>query len=129
MLLILALLSFLSWMYLLFLRGDFWRSDPQLPPAGSLERWPPVAAIVPARDESAVIERTLFSLRRHDYPGSYFAAALGGAAWILMFSAYRPMIRFYRQPDWSALLLPAAAFLYMMRGRGKRGLHSHPFVP
>lgn len=72
MLLILALLSFLSWLYLLFLRGDFWRLGPQLPPASSLENWPPVAAVVPARDESAVIERTLSSLRRLDYPGRFF---------------------------------------------------------
>jgi len=31
-----------------------------------------VAAVVPARDESAVIERSLSSLRRIDYPGRFF---------------------------------------------------------
>jgi len=44
--------------------------------------------------------------------GNYAAAALGATAWIFMLLAYRPMMRFYRQPDWLALLLPAAALLY-----------------
>jgi len=66
---VLGWLGFLSWLYLLFLRGGFWRPGPQLEAGGSLGSWPPVAAVVPARDEAAVIETALRSLRRLDYPG------------------------------------------------------------
>ncbi|MFB7666769.1 glycosyltransferase [Kitasatospora sp. NPDC056138] len=52
----------------------------------------------------------------------------GGAAWLLMAATFLPMLRYYRQPPWSALLLPFTAFLYLLmtvdsavqhrRGRG-----------
>ncbi|MGK4584507.1 glycosyltransferase [Kitasatospora sp. HPMI-4] len=55
-------------------------------------------------------------------------AATGGAAWALMAGTFLPMLRYYRQPAWSALLLPFTAFLYLLmtvdsavqhwRGRG-----------
>ncbi|GAA2269705.1 glycosyltransferase [Kitasatospora cystarginea] len=55
-------------------------------------------------------------------------AATGGAAWALMAGTFLPMLRYYRQPAWSALLLPFTALLYLMmtvdsavqhwRGRG-----------
>ncbi len=38
---------------------------------GAPERWPSVVALVPARDEADVIERTLGSLLEQDYPGPF----------------------------------------------------------
>lgn len=59
------------------------------------------------------------------HPG---AAALGGAAWAVMCGTYLPMLRHYRQPLWTAPLLPFTALLYLLmtvdsavqhhRGRG-----------
>lgn len=55
------------WLYLLLFRGGFWRTRPEPPPAAG----DPVAvvAIVPARDEAAVIGRALSSLLAQDHPG------------------------------------------------------------
>ncbi|MFG2893427.1 glycosyltransferase [Streptomyces sp. NPDC048248] len=60
--------------------------------------------------------------------GEATAAALGGAAWLVMCGTYLPMLRYYRQPPWTALLLPFTAVLYLLmtmdsavqhyRGRG-----------
>ncbi|MFD9075019.1 glycosyltransferase [Streptomyces lasiicapitis] len=60
--------------------------------------------------------------------GSAGAALLGGLAWLVMTATYLPMLRYYRQPLWLALTLPATAFLYLLmtvdsavqhyRGRG-----------
>ncbi|MEU7176814.1 MULTISPECIES: glycosyltransferase [Streptomyces] len=56
------------------------------------------------------------------------AAVLGGAAWAVMCGTYLPMLRHYRQPLWTAPLLPFTALLYLLmtvdsavqhyRGRG-----------
>ncbi|WP_193369621.1 glycosyltransferase [Pelagibius marinus] len=81
MLLGIALLSLLIWVYLLTLRGGFWRSAERLTgsprprdsqpvdsrPGGS---WPAVTAVVPARNEAEVIAESLTSLLEQDYPGS-----------------------------------------------------------
>ncbi|QDQ15386.1 glycosyltransferase [Streptomyces spectabilis] len=60
--------------------------------------------------------------------GDASAAVLGGLAWLVMTATYLPMLRYYRQPLWLALTLPATAFLYLLmtvdsavqhyRGRG-----------
>lgn len=60
--------------------------------------------------------------------GSAVTAVLGAAAWLVMAGTYVPMLRYYRQPLWSALLLPFTAALYLLmtvdsavqhyRGRG-----------
>ncbi|MFD9904298.1 glycosyltransferase [Streptomyces sp. NPDC059063] len=60
--------------------------------------------------------------------GDAGAAVLGGLAWLVMTATYLPMLRYYRQPRWLALTLPATAFLYLLmtvdsavqhyRGRG-----------
>ncbi len=66
-----AILSLAIWAYLLISRGGFWRADQRLPddlPAPP--SWPAVVAVVPARDEAAVIERSLASLLDQDYPGA-----------------------------------------------------------
>jgi len=66
----LALLSLLIWVYLLTLRGGFWRSAERLDrPAPALDNWPPVTAVVPARNEADVIGDSLGSLLAQDYPG------------------------------------------------------------
>jgi hopene-associated glycosyltransferase HpnB len=63
-------LGFAAW-DLLVARGGFWRADIRdengVPPAPG--EWPAVAAVVPARNEADVIEKSLSSLLRQDYPG------------------------------------------------------------
>ena len=67
----LALLaSGVVWLYLALARGGFWlcrvRDDGAFPDP---ENWPGVVAIVPARDEAAVIGQTVASLAAQVYPG------------------------------------------------------------
>ncbi|GAA2751630.1 glycosyltransferase [Kitasatospora cinereorecta] len=60
--------------------------------------------------------------------GWWGPAVLGGAAWAVMAGTYLPMLRYYRQPAWAAVLLPFTALLYLLmtvdsavqhwRGRG-----------
>ena len=65
-----GLLALLIWIVLLVGRGLFWW--PRLPEASPPPaRWPPVVAIVPARDEAEVIERSVGSLLRQDYAGDF----------------------------------------------------------
>jgi hopene-associated glycosyltransferase HpnB len=66
----LAALSLAIWLYLLLLRGFFWRV--WLPvPAPRPERWPSVVAVVPARNEAAVVGEAVASLLGQDYPGRF----------------------------------------------------------
>ncbi|MSO99515.1 MAG: glycosyltransferase [Acetobacteraceae bacterium] len=67
---LLVILSFLIWVWLLTMRGQFWRAGPILP-AAVPSRTPPVAVVVPARDEAPVIERSLRSLLNQNYPGQF----------------------------------------------------------
>ena len=70
MLLTLALLSCAIWIFLLTGRGGFWRADVRIDgDAPELGHWPDVVAVVPARDEAAVIGHTLPALLAQDYPG------------------------------------------------------------
>ena len=60
--------SLAAWVYLLFARGSFWRIRSQEPP--SFQPAPKrVAAIIPARDEEAVISKAIASLLGQDYGG------------------------------------------------------------
>jgi hopene-associated glycosyltransferase HpnB len=59
-----------AWAYLLAGRGSFWRADVRLPPAERPGCWPTVAVVVPARDETSVLPRTLPRLLDQRYPGS-----------------------------------------------------------
>lgn len=58
------------WLYLLLARGGFWRAnireEENVPPAPA--DWPPVVAVVPARNEADVIARSLSSLLSQGYP-------------------------------------------------------------
>ena len=60
------------WLYLLLARGGFWlcgtRDDGEL---ADPAQWPSVVAIVPARNEAAVIGQSIGSLARQDYPGEF----------------------------------------------------------
>jgi Glycosyl transferase family 2 len=68
----LSLLSLLIWLYLLSFRGQFWRTDQQLPATVSpLATAPPIAVIIPARNEADMLPQTLRSLLTQDYPGPY----------------------------------------------------------
>jgi len=59
-----------AWVYLLAGHGGFWRTGVRLPPAGpDPAPWPSVVAVVPARDEAAVLPGTLPTLLAQDYPG------------------------------------------------------------
>lgn len=65
-------LSFLIWLYLLWFRGGFWRADFVLGDEGDAPTdWPPVVALIPARNEADVIERALMSILAQDYPGPF----------------------------------------------------------
>jgi hopene-associated glycosyltransferase HpnB len=70
--LILAVVSLLVWIVLTFLRGAFWQLlafDDDIAKKDSLERWPLVITIVPARNEAETIARALASLVKQDYAG------------------------------------------------------------
>jgi hopene-associated glycosyltransferase HpnB len=69
---VLAGLALLAWLYLVIGHGGYWRMRVHLPAvAGDPERWPSVVAVVPARDEAAILPETLPSLLRQDYPGDF----------------------------------------------------------
>jgi len=68
--LVLAALALAVWLYLLLFRGFFWVARvpaPVAPPA----RWPSVVAVVPARNEAAVVGAAVSSLLVQDYPGRF----------------------------------------------------------
>ncbi|VXD12251.1 Glycosyl transferase, family 2 [Planktothrix serta PCC 8927] len=70
--LILTLLSLIIWIVLLMFRGQFWQADQRLPELQKpLLNYPSVAIIVPARNESELIEMSLRSLLNQNYPGSF----------------------------------------------------------
>lgn len=56
------------WLYLLTLRGGFWRAKIDGVPAPP-STWPAVTAIVPARNEAPVIAYAIQSILQQDYPG------------------------------------------------------------
>ena len=76
-----AALAAVAWAVLLMGHGGFWRTDQRLPgpaagDAGSAGAagdpgWPEVAAVVPARDEAAILPVTLPALLAQDYPGPF----------------------------------------------------------
>jgi hopene-associated glycosyltransferase HpnB len=58
------------WAYLVVGHGGYWRTSQWLPRvAGEPDRWPDVVAVVPARNEAAMLPVTLPALLGQDYPG------------------------------------------------------------
>ena len=79
---VVSLLALVAWLYLLAGHGGFWRTDQRLPrgterwaPSGARSgepgSWPRVTAVVPARDEAAMLPETLPTLLDQDYPGPF----------------------------------------------------------
>jgi len=69
-----ALLPLTIWIYMLAGHGMFWRlreRDDRIQTDDALAAWPSVVAVVPARDEAPVIQETISSLLRQDYPGPF----------------------------------------------------------
>ncbi len=59
-----------AWLYLLAARGGFWRANirDETDLALGPDRWPSVAAVIPARNEADVIGASITSLLAQDYP-------------------------------------------------------------
>jgi hopene-associated glycosyltransferase HpnB len=70
---VLGFLPLAVWLYLLLGRHGFWqlreRDDETSLPQPT--RWPSVAAVVPARNEADVIQKSIASLLAQDYPGEF----------------------------------------------------------
>jgi len=67
-----AALPVLAWLYLLLLRGRFWRADQRLPQTTARgANLPAVVALVPARDEAEVVGAAVASLLAQDYDGRF----------------------------------------------------------
>ena len=69
---VLAGVALAVWIYLVALHGRFWtarETDEAVPPTSPA--WPAVAAIVPARDEAAVIGQSIAALVAQEYPGPF----------------------------------------------------------
>lgn len=67
-----ALLTLAIWLHLMFFRAGFWRCrSREIMSAPAPKAWPSVAAIVPARDEAALIQTTLTSLLAQNYAGVF----------------------------------------------------------
>lgn len=61
-----------AWAYLALARGRFWSTAtglPAVPPPPEGHRWPPLAVVVPARNESELLPHTLPRLLAQDYRG------------------------------------------------------------
>ncbi len=70
----LAAFAAAAWAYLLLFHGGFWRAretDAAAAAAPAPAEWPTVVAVVPARDEAAVIGLSLASLLAQNYPGHF----------------------------------------------------------
>jgi hopene-associated glycosyltransferase HpnB len=66
----------LAWVYLVGGHGGYWSTGQRLPkapnvPTAEPPAWPAVVAVVPARDEAAVLPDTLPGLLAQDYPGQF----------------------------------------------------------
>ena len=71
---VLGVLTLLPWIYLLLFHGGFWRADQRLdalPAMAADVAWPEVVAVIPARDEAAVIRASILSHLQSHYPGPF----------------------------------------------------------
>ncbi|GJL93916.1 MAG: hypothetical protein DHS20C05_03210 [Hyphococcus sp.] len=69
---IISALSLAAWLYLTFLRGQFWRASERLAPIPGATNFPPVAVIIPARDEAETIAAVVTAHCQSTYPGEIF---------------------------------------------------------
>lgn len=68
---IVAGVALAAWLYLTIGHGGFWRTTIQLPRREDPTNWPSVVAVVPARDEAAMLPLTLPSLLAPRYAGAF----------------------------------------------------------
>jgi hopene-associated glycosyltransferase HpnB len=69
---VLASAAAFAWLYLLTLHGGFWRTSHRLPPAAAAPAaLPSVIAVIPARNEAAVLPACLPTLLGQDYRGRF----------------------------------------------------------
>jgi len=72
-----SVLAAAAWVYLLAAHGQYWRTDQRLPPVRGQApgpapgAWPAVVAVVPARNEAAILPETLPTLLAQDYAGPF----------------------------------------------------------
>lgn len=67
-----AALSALAWIYLLRFHGQFWKASEWLPSdTPDLAHWPEVVAVIPARNEAAVIGASIAAHLETTYPGTF----------------------------------------------------------
>jgi hopene-associated glycosyltransferase HpnB len=67
-------ISLAIWLYLAVARGNFWRLrefDDDTTKHEAPNAWPPVVAVIPARDEAATIAQVLASLLKQNYAGEF----------------------------------------------------------
>jgi hopene-associated glycosyltransferase HpnB len=69
-----------AWLYLAAGHGGFWRTSVRLPQWREPRRWPSVVAVVPARNEAAVLPTTLPSLLATRYPGDFRVVVVDDAS-------------------------------------------------
>ena len=104
-----ASLSLLVWLYLVFAHGRFWVSAPQLPPAEPRDP-PAVDIIVPARDEAATIAAVIASLLAQDYAGRFQVLLVddGSTDGTAVLAGQAPRLSILRAPEkpagWSGKL-------------------------
>lgn len=73
---IIAVVGLIAWLYLVLLHGGFWLTREREETHESRESrevfdWPSVVAVVPARNEADVLQRSLTSLAAQNYPGEF----------------------------------------------------------
>ena len=69
--LLLATATFVIWIALIAGRGWFWLAAERDAGGPAPAVWPTVVAVIPARDEAESIGKSVTSLLRQDYPGSF----------------------------------------------------------
>ena len=101
------------WLYLLLFHNGFWLlRERDTAPVAAPASWPPVVAVVPARNEADVIQRSIGSLLAQDYPGAFHIVLVddqsddqtGELAQVLN-SAFLTVLRSAPRPDgWTGKL-------------------------
>jgi hopene-associated glycosyltransferase HpnB len=76
--------SLVAWVYLMAAHGSFWLTGQRLPRRGRDRQepahWPRVTAVVPARNEAAMLPATLPGLLGQDYPGEFTVIVVDDAS-------------------------------------------------